>query len=109
LSRHTFSFVAQGDHRVDAHGAASGDEKGEERDSAEQDRYARKRARISAGHAQQQAPQALPLENDGVTPVSLTSNNIGIEVEKNRLSILIVRLFSYGEIELPPVGNWQKW
>jgi hypothetical protein len=25
------------------------------------------------------------------------------------LSILIVRLFSYGEIELPPVGNWQKW
>jgi hypothetical protein len=25
------------------------------------------------------------------------------------LSILIVRLFSYGEIELPPVGNWQNW
>jgi len=51
------SFVAQGDYGVDAHGAASGDETGEERNSAEQDRYARKRERVSAGHAQQQTPQ----------------------------------------------------
>jgi hypothetical protein len=46
---------------------------------------------------------------EAVAPVGLPSNKIGVEVEKNRLSGVIVRLFSCREIELPPVGQRQIW
>lgn len=36
--------------------------------------------------------EALRLDSDVVTPVSVTGNNMGIEVEKNRLSIVTLRL-----------------
>ena len=51
--------------------------------------------------------QAFRFEHDGVAPISLNSNDIRIDVEKHRLSIVIVRLLDCEKIKLPPMVNRQ--
>lgn len=51
------SFIAKGDHRIDAHGPASGHESGESSHSREHERNGRERYRVAGGDTEQHVPE----------------------------------------------------